>query len=52
VNEVNTPDNFGPHITTVNAAETTSGTGSTGFQALGSTFNAPLESAARSCIGS
>jgi ABC-type phosphate transport system substrate-binding protein len=51
VNEVNTPGNFGTHITTVNAAVTTSGTGTTGFAALGSSFNASLESDAKSCIG-
>jgi ABC-type phosphate transport system substrate-binding protein len=52
VTELNTPTNFAAgKITTVNAPSTTSGTGTTGYAALGSTFNAPLESVANSCIG-
>lgn len=51
VSEINTPSSFGSHITSVNPATTTPGTGVSGFAALGSSFNAPLISAAASCIG-
>lgn len=51
VSEVNTPSLFGVNILTVNKPTTTSGTGTTGFAALGSTFNTPLKNVATRCIG-
>jgi ABC-type phosphate transport system substrate-binding protein len=51
ITELNTPSLFGTKITTVNAPTTASGTGTTGYAALGSSFNSSLEAAAAACIG-
>jgi ABC-type phosphate transport system substrate-binding protein len=52
VTELNTPADFGAgKITTVDPATKATGTGTTGYSALGSSFNAPLKALAKSCIG-
>jgi ABC-type phosphate transport system substrate-binding protein len=52
VTELNTPTDFGPgKITSVDPATETSGTGKTGYSALGATFNKPLKTLGTSCIG-
>ena len=50
ITELNTPSLFGNQITTVNPASKTTGTGTTGYSALGASFNAKLKSTAKACI--
>lgn len=52
ITDLNTPTDFaGGRIVTINKATTSAGTGTTGYAALGSSFNSPLTRVARSCIG-
>jgi ABC-type phosphate transport system substrate-binding protein len=52
VDELNTPADFGSGgITSVDPATKAKGTGTTGYAALGSSFNTKLKTVAKNCIG-